>query len=296
MFIHPFCKLYRYLHTTEIRLMLNLDYPHFRGSRKVLSIASSILLALSVLAGPVHSQESENAGPRSPLDELKTLNGYFPFTVPDSAGEWFARRKRLQQQLQVSLGLWPMPDKTPLNPVVHGKRLMEGYSIEKVYFESFPGYYVTGNLYRPLAQEDQTQNEPAKALPGILCPHGHWQNGRFMWANDQTVKQQLDVGGETFASNARSPIQARCATLAKNGCIVFHYDMIGYADCQQISESVAHRFSRQREKMNGSDRWGFFSPRAEMRSQSIVGLQTWNSIRLLGLPVVIERYKRQAAS
>ena len=51
--------------------------------------------------------------------------------------------------MKVASGIWPEPTKTPLHAVVDGHRKMGDYTIEKVYFESIPGHYVTGNLYRP---------------------------------------------------------------------------------------------------------------------------------------------------
>src|SRR5690348_10877641 len=52
---------------------------------------------------------------------LKDLDGYFPFTVPASKEAWETRAEEVRRRLLVSLGLWPMPTKTPLNAVVHGK-------------------------------------------------------------------------------------------------------------------------------------------------------------------------------
>ena len=52
-------------------------------------------------------------------------------------------------RVKVASGIWPLPAKTPLNAVVHGARDMGDYTIEKVYFESLPGHFVTGSLYRP---------------------------------------------------------------------------------------------------------------------------------------------------
>src|SRR4051812_1699574 len=73
------------------------------------------------------------------LGAPKTLNDYFPFVVPKSKEAWEARRKQLREQLLVATGLWPMPEKTPLNATVHGKIDKGEYTIEKVYFASSPG-------------------------------------------------------------------------------------------------------------------------------------------------------------
>ena len=55
----------------------------------------------------------------------------------------------------VSQGLWPLPERTPLNAVIHGLIDKGDYTVEKVYFESVPGFFVTGNLYRPKNDERQ---------------------------------------------------------------------------------------------------------------------------------------------
>ena len=204
---------------------------------------------------------------------LKTLNGYFPFDPPETLEEWDVRRNELRDQLKVALGLWPMPTRTSLNPVVHGRIELDEYTIEKVYFESMPGFFVTGNLYRP--------SNVAGEVPAVLCPHGHFRDGRFRKGTPEETARQIGQGGETFFSNATSPLQARCAHLAKMGCVVFHYDMLGYADSQQLSYDLAHRFAKPRFGMNQKNAWGLFSSRAEAHLQSVMGLQTWNSIRAL---------------
>ena len=199
---------------------------------------------------------------------LKDLNGYFPMQVVKTPEEWQVRAERLRRQVLVAAGLWPMPTKTPLNAVIHGRVDRPEYTVEKVYFESFPGYYVTGNLYRP-----KNRSGPG---PAVLCPHGHWPNGRFYDAGEKQLAEQIKKGEEKYDPCGRFPLQARCVQLARMGCTVFLYDMVGYADCQQL----AHR-AGVRPEMNTLENWGFFSPQAELHLQSIFGLQTYNSIRAL---------------
>jgi hypothetical protein len=150
------------------------------------ALAAESLNSRSVLARGA-ADENPTAvftGDRKPTDYRlgppKTLNDYFPFVPPKTKDEWEARRQRVREQLLVANGLWPLPEKTPLNPTVHGKIERDGYTIEKVYFASLPGHYVCGNLYRPTAPVKEKR-------AAVLSPHGHWANGRFFRANDAAV-------------------------------------------------------------------------------------------------------------
>jgi hypothetical protein len=180
---------------------------------------------------------------------------------------WEDRADFLRHQAMVAQGLWPMPPKTPLNAVIHGKIDRDTYTIEKVCFESMPGLYVTGNLYRPKGKTGK--------VPGVLCPYGHWPNGRFIWKSDADIKIEIDSGAETDPIAAKTPLQANLAMLARMGCIAFQYDMIGY--CDSDNQIIKHRE-------------GFTDTESILRLQSFMGLQTWNSIRsmdfLLSLPDV----------
>lgn len=207
------------------------------------------------------------------LGPLKDLDGYFPFQVSNSPEAWHERAERVRRQLLVATGLWPMPTKTPLNAKIYGRVDRDGYTVEKVTLESYPGFFVTGSLYRPKGRSGK--------LPGVLSPHGHYANARFYEASVKEVREQIVEGAERFEVGGRHPHQARCVTLARMGCVAFIWDMVGSADCQQIGPEIIHRYSKQRPEMETPTGWGFYSPQAELWLESTMGLQTYNSIRVL---------------
>ena len=179
--------------------------------------------------------------------------------------EWMARAATLRRQVRVALGMWPWPARTPLEALVRGKIVRDGYTIEQVAFESVPGHWVTGNLYRPTGRSGR--------LPAVLAPHGHWPGGRHQEISLDDAKKAMASGAEQTMESARYPLQARPAMLARMGVIAFAWDMVGYAD----STAIAHRA-------------GFTDAEAELRLQSFLGLSMWNAVRavdfLLTLPDV----------
>ncbi len=231
---------------------------------------TKLLLSVVVLAivGSAFADDQPADIRRSPL---KDLDGYFPFQVPATRAEWETRAEEVRLRIRVSQGLYPEPTKTPLNAVVHGRIEMDDYTVEKVFFESMPGFFVTGNLYRPRGK--------AGPYPAVLCPHGHWADARFAIRGDDEMKKELESGGERLPESGRSIFQSLGVGLARMGCIAFIYDMLGNSDSQQISVALAHGFKKQRPEASSPDGWGLFSAQAELRLQSVMGLQTWNSIR-----------------
>ena len=145
-----------------------------------------------------------------------------------------------------------VPEKTPLKPVVFGEISHTDYSVSKVYFESLPGFFVTGNLYKP------TGNGP---FPAILSPHGHWAYGRL---------ENSDVAS----------VPGRAINLARQGFVVFTYDMIGYNDSRWYPHTPSHTYHDREFGGRRENLWGL----------SLAGLQLWNSIRavdfLESLPIV----------
>ncbi len=236
------------------------------------------LLALAVLLSFSLTASAEDVR----LQPLKDLNGYFPFNPPQSLDQWEPRKEYVRRQILVAAGLWPMPTKTPLNAVVHGKIECDGYTVEKVYFESAPGFFVTGNLYRP-------KNVQGK-VPGIMFAHGHRKDARLHVTPDDTLRRKIADGEERFERAGRSTYQSQCRQLALMGCVVWQWDMLGDSDSIQLSRELVHRFAKQRPEMNTTENWGLFSPQAEAHCQNVMGLQTLNAVRgldfLLSLPEV----------
>lgn len=244
---------------------------------KLLRLTASLVIAqlfaaTAVTAAPRVLPEGKLPEDRR-LEPLKDLDGYFPFKPPASREAWAQRAERVRRQILISQGLWPMPTRTPLNPVIHGKVDRGDYTVEKVYFESAPGFFVTGNLYRP-------KNVQGKA-PAVLFAHGHWTDARLQESTEAELRKEIAEGEERFEQGGRSRFQSMCVQLARMGCVVWQWDMLGNSDSQQLSMALVHGFAKQRPEMNTTENWGLFSPQAEAHLQSAMGLQTWNSIRSL---------------
>ncbi len=166
----------------------------------------AVLLLVAVLpSGPVRATDEEPqlcVGNYQTEEQAKEQLARFAGTYSTLA-EWQQRAKGIRAGILRGAELYPLPKKCPLNPIVHSTREYDGYGVENVAFESLPGVFVTGNLYRP--------TKGTGPFAAVLCPHGHWGNpddyGRF-----------------------RPDMQKRCATFARMGAVVFAYDMVGYGD------------------------------------------------------------------
>jgi dienelactone hydrolase len=210
----------------------------------------------------------------------KDLDGDFSFEVPATREAWERRAEELRRRIRVATGLWPEPERTPLNVRMLGRAERPDFTVDRVAFESVPGHVVAGLLFRPKGKTGP--------FPAVLSPHGH--EGRLWDYGEAGVRRMIALGQERFEGSGRFPQLARCAQLARMGCVAFIHDMLGYADSTQISTAVAHRFAKQRPDFDSPERWGFFGVQAEGRLQSILGLQVWNALRALdflaGLPDV----------
>ena len=121
---------------------------------------------------------------------------------------WGARADMIRQGIIDGMQLDKMPViEGEFNSVIHHRREMDGYAVENIAIESFPGFWITGNLYTPL--------HPGEKNPAVLCPHGHAADKRLT-----------------------ADVQIRSAALARMGAIVFAYDMIGYGESHQVTHRM----------------------------------------------------------
>jgi dienelactone hydrolase len=207
------------------------------------------------------------------LEPPRRVDSYHPFHAVGSAAEWADRREAIRRRVLVAAGLWPLPQPSAAPPQFRAEVDCGDHVVTGVVLESFPGHFVTGSLYRPKGPP------PPGGRPGVLCPHGHWPKGRFLDVDSDKIAAEIASGGESRPEAARSPLQARCVQLARMGCTVFLYDMIGYADSVQFA---GHRASPRAElDLPEPGGWGFAGAQAGLRLQSIFGLQTFNSLRVL---------------
>ncbi len=135
------------------------------------------------------------------------MDTHFQMPVFRSREAWLEKAAFLRKQILSSAGLLPMPEKTPLHAQIFGKLDRGSYTVEKVLLETYPGFYLGGNLYRPLGKKGP--------FPAVVTPHGHWAYGRLE---------------NTIACS----VPARCINMAMQGMVVFSYDMVGYNDTDQF--------------------------------------------------------------
>lgn len=119
---------------------------------------------------------------------------------PDSSTSWNARAPGLKRALARSLGLDPMPPRTPLNARITGRAEREFYTIENLLFESRPGFYVTANVYTPKGIDDP--------MPAVVVAAGH--------AMEDGKNRDLYQLGQL--------------SLVKQGMIVLAFDPIGQGE------------------------------------------------------------------
>ena len=134
-------------------------------------------------------------------DEANLKMKEFASTWSDKAS-WEKRAQMIRETIVKGMKLDQMPPITGnFNARITNSREFDGYIVENIRLTSFPGFYITGNIYRP--------TNPKKKNPAVLCAHG--ENQRF-----------------------KETRQYQGAVLARMGAIVVAYDMVGHGDSHQV--------------------------------------------------------------
>lgn len=175
----------------------------------------TFLFALVFISASVYAQSGELCQgnyytEKEGADKLASL-----LKRMDSLDDWKKHADSIRTQIRKGMELETFPARTPLNPRYRNKKVLDGYTVESVVFESLPGFFVTGNLYKPAG------NFKKRSLAVILSPHGHFSDP----ANYGRYNKDLQV---------------RCAAMARMGAVVFAYDLVGWGESVQLP----HTFSK----------------------------------------------------
>jgi dienelactone hydrolase len=211
-------------------------------------------LASSLLA--VDAKNPKPAAPPPPGDQM--LADYFRAETAELAArcladiktldDWKSRREEYRRQLQEMLGLWPMPERTDLKPVITGRIEQDEFTVEKLHFQASPHLYVTANLYLPKKPTPGASAEGNQPAPAILYVCGH----------SKMTTNGLSLGNKTG-------YQHHGAWFARNGYVCLVIDSL------QLGEIEGLHHGTYREGM-----WWWNS-----RGYTPAGVEAWFGIRAL---------------
>lgn len=135
--------------------------------------------------------------------------------------EWETRREALRKEVRARLGIDPLLQQcVPLKPILGKKRKMDGYMVQNIALEMLPGYYCCGSIYMPDNALAKKQVAQKGKYPIIICPNGHWADGRY-----------------------NEDLQKRYATLARMGAICISFDLFGWGESRIQVGKAAHESS-----------------------------------------------------
>ncbi|MDC0322318.1 acetylxylan esterase [Verrucomicrobiales bacterium] len=159
-----------------------------------------------------------------------------------TAKDWNDNKAAYRRQLFEMLGLQPLPARSDLEAEITGTHERDGVVVENIVFQSRPGLYVTGNLYRP---KDIPEGEK---LPTILyvCGHGKVKEDGVSYGN----KVYYQHHGTWFA---------------KNGYVCLTIDTLQLGEIEGTHHGTHHE-----------NRWWWNS-----RGYTSAGVEAWNCIRAL---------------
>ncbi len=145
---------------------------------------------------------------RQPEDGVKLIP-YLESLYHDRAS-WEARKDTLKKEVRARLGIDKLlPLCSTDAPELGKKRKFDGYTVQNFRLKTVNGHYAYGSIYTPSGKGKH---------PLIICPNGHFTNGRY-----GTVQQQ------------------RLGTLARMGAICVDYDLWGWGESEDEVGKEAHQ-------------------------------------------------------
>ena len=156
---------------------------------------------------------------------------------------WRAYQKEVRAKLTTEI-LGPYGPKCPLNTRSVGRIVREGYTIEKIVFESHPDYFVTANPYLPTKIEGR--------VPGVVFTCGH-----------------------AAAGKASVPYHECCLGMVLKGCVVLAYDPTGQGERSEYVDPKTGKDTVRRccpqHHYAGRPCW--------LVGRTLAGYRTWDGVR-----------------
>lgn len=147
--------------------------------------------------------------PRRQAEDGMKLVPYLSSLYTDKAA-WEARKDTMRKEVRARLGIDKLLAVCSKDAPEYGKiRKFDGYTVQNFRLKTANGHTVCGSIYAPKGKGKH---------PLIICPNGHFSNGRY-----GTVQQQ------------------RLATLARMGAICVDYDLWGWGESADEVGSKAHQ-------------------------------------------------------
>lgn len=149
--------------------------------------------------------------PRRTVEDGAKMLAYLNTLYGDRQA-WESRSTCLRREVRERLGIDTLlRQRVSGKPALSGLRRFDGYTVQNIALETLPGLYVCGSIYTPAGKGKH---------PLILCPNGHFADGRY-----------------------RKDQQQRMATLARMGAVCVSYDLFGWGESALQVGAAAHRSS-----------------------------------------------------
>lgn len=177
--------------------------------------------------------------PRRTDEDGRKLTAWLSSLYSDKSS-WETRRDSVRQQVRELLTIdEALAGRVNAEPQFSKIRKYDGYTVQNFYLETEPGLYVCGSIYAPASKGKH---------PLIICPNGHFGDGRYNKAQQQ-----------------------RLATLARMGAICVDYDLYGWGESALQVGSEGHHTPKAHviQALNGISILDFMIKRKDVDTERV---------------------------